>query len=184
MLRRSSFFFAHLPDVFGAVFFMSLLSGGCGFFTSHYSWVRVICQGIHESKIFAMKNLVFVLSLLAITSSAALCQTIRQDKLYIDDGSGNFTVIRAAPGGGADTMPTGRGTVLVTAGTGASGEVLTSNGSSTPSWQTAVSGLPAGAVIIFMDNAIHSGFTYTGATLTSYSGNSWTAKASMGTARS
>jgi len=39
---------------------------------------------------------------------------------------------------------------------GSSGQVLTSNGSSAPTWQT---GLPVGAVVLFADNGAHTGFS-------------------------
>src|SRR5665213_635970 len=91
---------------------------------------------------------------------------IRQTSLYIDDGSGNFTVLKSAPGGGTDTMPAGGGTVLLAAGTGTAGQVLTSSGSAAPSWQTgSVAAIPSGTVVGFTDNGTHSGYSYTGQSL-------------------
>jgi hypothetical protein len=73
-----------------------------------------------------MKNSLFIYSaflLLAITSTSSA--QVRQTKLYIDDGSGNFTVLHAASGGGDDTVPAGGGSFVVESGTGAAGQVLT-----------------------------------------------------------
>jgi hypothetical protein len=58
---------------------------------------------------------------------------IRQTKLYIDDGSGNFSILQAAPGGGTLTLP---GSTLAFPVANASG-VLTNNGSGTLSWGAA-----------------------------------------------
>jgi hypothetical protein len=56
---------------------------------------------------------VLVLSLFVSVSNAQ-----RQTKLYIDDGSGNFSILQAASGGGTVTMPAGSGTLALSGGSG------------------------------------------------------------------
>lgn len=76
-----------------------------------------------------MKNtsrLAFAFLFTAMFSFAAHSQ-IRQTHLYIDDGSGNFTILSAPSGGGAITLPAS-GTIL----TSTSAWTLTGNSGTTP----------------------------------------------------
>src|SRR5579884_2675648 len=51
----------------------------------------------------------FLVLFLSVVANAQ----IRQIHLYIDDGSGHFTVLSAPPGGGLLTFPAGTGTLLM-----------------------------------------------------------------------
>ncbi len=56
---------------------------------------------------------------------------------------------------------------------GTSGQVLTSNGASAPTWQAGAFGLPSGAIVGFADNGTHAGFTDWGFSQT-FGTNLWT----------
>ncbi|HET6402242.1 MAG TPA: hypothetical protein VFH95_12705 [Candidatus Kapabacteria bacterium] len=60
-------------------------------------------------------RLVYAIVSISFFSLAAHSQ-IRQTKLYIDDGSGHFTILQGAPGGDTLTMPTGSGTLQSSGG--------------------------------------------------------------------
>src|SRR5665213_839638 len=61
---------------------------------------------------------------------------IRQTKLYIDDNTGKFSILQAAPGGGTVTMPAGSGTLSFSGGS-----------------------IPSGAVVGFTNDSARTGFT-------------------------
>jgi hypothetical protein len=50
-------------------------------------------------------NKVFVLLVLFVSLSGTSFSQLRQTKLYIDDGNGNFSILRAPSGGGTLTLP-------------------------------------------------------------------------------
>lgn len=59
----------------------------------------------------------FVFAVLSIVLFSVVAHSqIRQTKLYIDDGSGHFTVLQGASGGGALTFPTGGGMIQSSGG--------------------------------------------------------------------
>jgi hypothetical protein len=63
-----------------------------------------------------MKYLIILFTLLFAIAAPIQAQTIRQTKLYIDDGSGNFTILQGAAGGGTLTFPAGGGHVMTSGG--------------------------------------------------------------------
>ncbi len=107
-----------------------------------------------------MNSIRFIGVIVAITCFSLTSYAQRQTRLYIDDSTGNFTTLQVptGSGGGTITLPSGTGT-------------LSFGG-----------GLPTGAIVIFADNGAHSGFTYTGSTL-SVTNDAWAPKTSMLTAR-
>jgi hypothetical protein len=60
-------------------------------------------------------SLMLAIAVIALSSLSVSAQ-VRQTKLFIDDGSGNFTILNAAPGGGTLTLPSS-GTLLTTTST-------------------------------------------------------------------
>jgi hypothetical protein len=74
---------------------------------------------IHYSKKNNFMNTAsrMVLVILALVCfSGIVSAQVRQTKLYIDDGSGHFTVLTGANGGDTLIFPTGGGTLLTTSG--------------------------------------------------------------------
>jgi hypothetical protein len=114
-----------------------------------------------------MRKLILVLIAGICFTASASAQ--RQTKLYIDDGNGNFSILSAAPGGGALTLP---GSTLAFPSANAIG-VLTNDGAGSLSWG-ASSGftpaylnvyyasigmfVPSGSLIPLTTTAIASGF--------------------------
>jgi len=90
-----------------------------------------------------MRTLILVLLAGMFFTASASAQ--RQTKLYIDDGSGHFTILQGASGGDTVTFPTAGGTLLTTGGNIViSTEVDTAKAANT----VTVSGKTASATVI------------------------------------
>ncbi len=59
---------------------------------------------------------IVVAMLVLVCFSAIASAQVRQTKLYIDDGSGHFTVLTGASGGDTLVFPSGGGTLMTTGG--------------------------------------------------------------------
>jgi N-acetylneuraminic acid mutarotase len=112
----------------------------------------------YSEDFFIMKHaLRFLIFCAAVATCTSVAFSQRQTKLYIDDGNGNFTILKvpAGSGGGTITLPSGTGAVSFGGGS-----------------------LPSGAVVTFPDNGTHAGYTYSG-TMQTIGGGTWSAGTAM-----
>lgn len=92
----------------------------------------------------ATSRTVLVMLALVCFSTIASAQ-VRQTKLYIDDGSGHFTVLTGSSGGDTLSFPSGGGTLLTTGGIlTVSTETDTANSSNT----VTISGKTSAATVV------------------------------------
>jgi hypothetical protein len=64
----------------------------------------------------ATSRMVLVMLALVCFSTIASAQVVRRTRLYIDDGSGHFTMLTGAAGGDTLTFSSGGGSILTTGG--------------------------------------------------------------------